>query len=89
MTAPYIKLYSLSTCSHCRSLKRFLEEQGVDYEAVDVDLLDGDRRKAVIEQVRRYNARVSFPTTVIGDRVVIGNKRREMKDALAEEASAS
>lgn len=89
MTAPQIKLYSLSTCSHCRSVKRFLEDQGVDYEAVDVDLLDSAQRKDVVEQVRHYNGRVSFPTTVIGDRVVVGNKKKEMRDALVEREDAS
>lgn len=84
MTAPDIKLYSLSTCSHCRYVKRYLDERGAEYEAVDVDLLDGEQRKSAIDQVRQYNHRVSFPTTVIGDRIVIGNKREEIDKALVQ-----
>lgn len=89
MTVPHIKLYSLSTCSHCRSVKRFLDEQGAEYETVDIDLLDGDQRKAAVEKVRQYNGRVSFPTTVIGDSVVVGNKKEEMRRALEKEENAS
>ena len=88
MAEPHIKLFALSTCSHCRSVKRFLDEQGAEYEVVDVDLLDSAQRKAAIEQVRRYNERVSFPTTVIGDSVVIGNKRREIYEALTQAHNA-
>ena len=84
MTAPDIKLYSLSTCSHCRSVKRYLDERGAEYKAVDVDLLDGEQRKTVIDQIRLYNHRVSFPTTVIGDNIVIGNKKEEIDKALIQ-----
>ena len=30
------KLYSLSTCSHCKACKRFLGECGIEYEFTDV-----------------------------------------------------
>ena len=77
-----IKIYSLSTCSHCRSTKRFLGDCGVKYEFTDVDLLDGDERKAILEDVKQFNPRCSFPTIIIGDKVIIGFKEQEIKEAL-------
>ena len=57
-----VKMYSLSTCSHCRATKKFLGECGVKYEFTDVDLLDGDERKAILEDIKKFNPRCSFPT---------------------------
>lgn len=77
-----IKVYTLSTCIHCKAAKRFLNETGVDYDFTDVDLLKGEERKAVIAEVRQYNPQVSFPTIIIGDKVIVGNKEDEIKEAL-------
>ena len=46
-----VKLYSLSTCSHCKATKRLLEECTVQYEFTDVDLLEGDERAAILEDI--------------------------------------
>ncbi len=32
-----LKLYSAEWCADCRNAKRFLDEQGVDYELVEID----------------------------------------------------
>jgi len=77
-----IKIYSLSTCSHCRATKRFLGECGVQYEFTDVDLLDGEERKAILEDIKKLNPRCSFPTVIIGETVIVGYKEEEIKKAL-------
>ncbi len=41
-----VKIYSLSTCSHCRATKTFLDECHVKYDFTYVDLLEGDERTA-------------------------------------------
>ena len=77
-----VKMYSLSTCSHCKATKKFLGECGVEYEYTDVDLLDGEERAAILEDVRKYNPRCSFPTIIIGDKVIVGFKENEIREAL-------
>ena len=76
------KLYSLSTCSHCRATKKYLDECHIKYEFTDVDLLEGEERKAILEDVRKFNPRCSFPTIIIGDKVIVGFKEEEIKAAL-------
>ena len=76
------KLYTLSTCSHCRATKKYLDECHVEYEFTDVDLLEGEERKAILEDVRKINPRCSFPTIIIGDKVIVGFKEEEIKEAL-------
>jgi len=82
MTNPEVKIFSLSTCSHCKATKKFIDGCTIKYEFVDVDLLKGDERKAIIEDVKKFNPRCSFPTIIIGDKVIVGFKEKEIKEAL-------
>jgi glutaredoxin-like protein NrdH len=82
MSNPEVKVFSLSTCSHCRATKKYLSDCTIKYEFVDVDLLKGDERKAIIEDVKKFNPRCSFPTIIIGDKVIVGFKEKEIKEAL-------
>ena len=77
-----VKIYSLSTCSHCKSTKKFLSDCTVLYDFVDVDLLEGEERKAILEDVRKFNPKCSFPTIIIGDKVIVGFKENEIREAL-------
>ena len=82
MSEKQIKLYSLSTCSHCKSTKKLLNECTVLYEFVDVDLLEGEERKAILDDVRKFNPKCSFPTIIIGEKVIVGFKEEEIREAL-------
>ena len=42
-----ITLYALSTCGWCQKTKNFLDELGVKYSYVYVDLLEGKERESV------------------------------------------
>jgi glutaredoxin len=79
---PKVKIYTLSTCSHCWSAKRLLKRYDVNFDAVDVDMTAGDERQALIAEVKRYNPACSFPTLVIGDKVIVGYREDEIKEAL-------
>ncbi len=79
---PKVKLYSLSTCSHCKATRKLLDDCTVRYEATDVDLLSGQERAAVLEEVRKLNPQCSFPTIIIGDQVIVGFKEAEIRKAL-------
>ena len=77
-----VKVFSLSTCSHCKSTKKLLSDCTVKYEFVDVDLLEGDERKAILEDVKKFNPKCSFPTIIIGQKVIVGFKEKEIREAL-------
>ena len=77
-----IKIYSLSTCSHCKATKKYLDECKVQYEFEDVDTLEGEERAAVLEDVKKWNPRCSFPTIIIGEKVIVGYRLDEIKEAL-------
>jgi glutaredoxin-like protein NrdH len=74
-----ITVYSLSTCSHCKSTKKLLAECTVQYDFVDVDLLEGDERKSILKDIKKFNPKCSFPTVIIGDTVIVGYKEEKIK----------
>ena len=77
-----IKLYALTTCIHCKDTKDFLDKCGVDYDCVNVDKLEGDDRRQMIEEIKKANPGCAFPMLLIGSKVIIGFKREEIREAL-------
>ncbi len=77
-----VMMYTLSTCGHCRSTKKLLGDCDVAYDFVDVDLLTGDERKAILEDVKKLNPACTFPTIKIGEKVIVGYKEQEIREAL-------
>jgi glutaredoxin-like protein NrdH len=77
-----VKMYTLSTCSHCRAAKKFMADNGIKHEFTDVDLLTGADRTTVVEEMKKVNPRLTFPTILIGEKVIIGNREDEIKEAL-------
>jgi glutaredoxin-like protein NrdH len=76
-------LYALSTCGWCKKTKAFLDENGIAYNYVYVDLLKGEEKENALAQVRKWNPRSSFPTIVIDDRESIaGFKEDRLKEVL-------
>ncbi|OGR09943.1 MAG: NrdH-redoxin [Desulfobacterales bacterium RIFOXYA12_FULL_46_15] len=82
MTRNNTTLYALSTCSHCKSTKKLLSECNVEFNYIEVDDLEGEERKAILEEIKAMNPRCSFPTIKINDTVIIGFKEKEIKEAL-------
>jgi glutaredoxin-like protein NrdH len=54
----------------------------VQYDFTDVDTRQGEGRTAILEDVRKRNPRCSFPTIIINDKVIVGHKEQEIKEAL-------
>ncbi len=77
-----VKLYSLSTCSHCKCTKQLLSDCGIEYACTDVDKLPKDEIAQILEEIKKVNERCSFPTIIIGDKVIVGYKEQEIKEAL-------
>lgn len=77
-----IRIFSLSTCSHCKAAKKFLTDNGLAYDYSDVDLLTGEDRKAALAEVAQYNPNRTFPTLLIGPQVIVGFNEKKIRAAL-------
>jgi glutaredoxin len=78
-----VMLYALSTCGWCKRTKRLLNDLGVEYDYIDVDLLRGEERQQTREEVARWNPMCSFPTIVIdNNKCIAGFKEDEIREAV-------
>ena len=77
-----IKLYALSTCGHCRDVKDLLNQCNISYNCIDIDKLDGEEKKKVIEEVKELNPKCGVPILKVGDKVVVGFREEQIKEAL-------
>lgn len=77
-----VMLYALSTCVWCNKTKEYLSSKDVAFDYIYVDLLRGEERTKTIADVKKYNASLSFPTLVVGEKAIIGFREKEIKEAL-------
>ena len=77
-----VKIYSLSTCTHCKDTKEFFNKCGVDYKCIDVDQLDLEQRRKVLADLKEINPQCTFPTIIIGDNVIVGLQEDDIKEVL-------
>jgi glutaredoxin 3 len=71
-----VKVYSTPACSHCRDLKRFLEENGIDFQDIDVSK-DREAAKEMVEKT----SQLSVPVAEIDGKIIVGFKKDEIKKA--------
>lgn len=81
----HFMLYTLSTCGWCKKTKTLLEELGIGYDYVDLDLLVGDEKAEVRKEVEKWNPSCSFPTLVINDsECLVGFKEARIREILGK-----
>ena len=78
-----VKVYALSTCPYCRMTRRYLDENGVEYDLTEVDLLEGEEKDAAVAEVRRISGGASFPVVVIDEEVIVGFNKARIKELLS------
>jgi glutaredoxin-like protein NrdH len=76
-------LYTLSTCIWCKKTKAFLNELGVQYDYVDMDILEGDEREKTMEELKHWNQKCSFPSLVINNEAcIVGYDVEKIKEGI-------
>jgi len=78
-----IVLFALSTCGWCKKTRILLEDVGAEYDYIYVDLLQGEERQEVIQEVEKWNPQLSFPTLVINDEeTIVGFNENKVREIL-------
>jgi glutaredoxin-like protein NrdH len=78
-----VTLFALSTCVWCKMTKQYLNDNGVEYEFVDVDLLDDKDKSKVHETILSKGGELAYPTTIVDDKTVINGFRKDkLKEVL-------
>lgn len=80
-----VMLYALSTCGWCRKTKKLLDEMGIEYHYVDVDLVKDEEKESARKEVMRWNPRCSFPTIVVNDQLsIVGFDEQKLREAIGK-----
>jgi len=78
-----VTLYALSTCVWCKMTKQFLSDSGVEYEYVDVDLLNPSDKGKAHEDILSKGGNLTYPTVIVDEKKVIaGFRKDQLKEAL-------
>jgi len=76
-------MYALSTCAWCKMTEKFLKDNDVEYEYVDVDRCDGEDLKKIHDDIKRRGGTLSYPTLIVDDKTMItGFRKDEIREAL-------
>lgn len=66
-----VLVYAISTCAWCKRAKKFLTENNIEYEYVDIDLCSKDDRDKIRDAILSRGGRLSYPTVIVDDRSLI------------------
>jgi glutaredoxin len=72
-----VRVFSTPICPYCFSLKRFLEEKGIEVESVDVST-DLEAQKEMIEKTKQS----TVPVTDINGEFIVGFDRKRICELL-------
>jgi glutaredoxin-like protein NrdH len=82
-TAKDILLFSLSTCMWCEKAMELLDELGVAYDHVTVDLLDKEEdQQEIYDLIGKFSDNIGFPVLIVGggEKAIIGFNETEIRD---------
>ena len=68
-----VKIYSTPFCPYCLALKKFLEEQGVEFEEIDVSQDEKAR-----EEMIKKTGQMGVPVVEIDGEIVVGFDREKI-----------
>ena len=78
-----VTLFALSTCVWCKLTKEFLKENDIEFQYVDVDLSNEEDKQQIHWIIQSKGGGLSYPTTIIDDKVVVtGFRKEQLKEAL-------
>jgi len=72
-----IKIYTTPTCAYCFALKRFLQENNIIFQEIDVASND----KAREEMLKKTN-QLEVPVIEIDGKIVVGFNKEKIKELL-------
>lgn len=72
-----IKVYSTPTCTYCVTLKKFLTEKGIQFEAVDVSQNEADLQEMVDK-----SGQMGVPVIDIDGQIIVGFNRNKIVELL-------
>ena len=78
-------MYALTTCLHCKNTKNFLEENHYEVTVIHLDDYCDSQRSDLMEKVRKYNPRGTFPVVLMPNgKVIVGFRKLLLQEAMSK-----
>ena len=78
-------MYALTTCLHCKNTKKFLEENNYEVTVIHLDDYCDSERSNLMEKVRKYNPRGTFPVVLMPNgKVIVGFRKLLLQEAMSK-----
>ena len=78
-------MYALTTCLHCKNTKKFLEENHYEVTVIHLDDYCDSQRSNLMEKVRKFNPRGTFPVVLMPNgKVIVGFRKLLLQEAMSK-----
>jgi len=78
-----VLIYAISTCAWCKMAKKYLKDNDIAYEYVDVDLASHEDHQKIRDDIVRRGGEPSYPIVIVDDKTVItGFRKDKINEAL-------
>ena len=78
-----VVVYALSTCVWCKMTMKYLKDNEIEFEYIDVDLCEPEEKEQVHQAILSKGGNLSYPTTIIDDKTLVTGFRKDLlKEAL-------
>ena len=77
MSNKKVKLFTTPTCPYCVTLKKFLEQNDVEFEDIDVS-----EDEEALDEMKEKSGQTGVPVVEIGDEVIVGFEKQKIKQLL-------
>lgn len=80
---PNTFIYALSTCQHCKRTREFLDANKIPYTLIYIDTYPKQLHKILLEKLKVYNPRGSYPTIRLANgQIITGFREQALREAL-------
>jgi len=80
-----VTIVTLSTCMWCKKCKRYLQDNDMKYQYVDVDKIPAEDKSKILNYLKdSYQSRISYPFLICDNGHVIGYDPEKYKELMMD-----
>lgn len=78
-----VTIVTLSTCMWCKKCKRFLQDNDMKYQYIDVDKIPPEDKSKILNYLKdNYQSRISYPFLICDNGHVVGYDPEKYKELM-------
>jgi len=80
-----VTIVTLSTCMWCKKCKRFLQDNDMKYQYIDVDKIPPEDKAKILNYLKdSYQSRISYPFLICDNGHVVGYDPEKYKELMMD-----